>query len=325
MLLGGAGVFALHYANHLLSLKDTELVVSVGRNIRKDDHYSLAVGRNDARYKYEQVHIVFESERLNNLIDTYKPDYIINYAALAYATSWEESAKYYNTNLVAVAELAEFLLNKSYLKKFLQIGTSELYGAVAEPASETHPLVPTSPYAISKMSADLHLESMYRVKEFPMSIIRPSNAYGPGQQVWRIIPKAILYALTGNKLPLEGGGSVKKSYLYVDDLSRATHAVLKKGKLGETYNAGPEATNSIRELVEMVAKVTDIQFEDLCYDVPGRVGEDDQYWLDSSKIINELGWSPTVSLETGVAAVCEWCKANLGKLTQEETSFTLRA
>ena len=74
MLLGGAGVFALHYANHLLSFEDTELVVSVGRNIRKDDHYSLAVGRNDARYKYEQVHIVFESERLNKLIDTYKPD-----------------------------------------------------------------------------------------------------------------------------------------------------------------------------------------------------------------------------------------------------------
>ena len=75
----------------------------------------------------------------------------------------------------------------------------------------------------------------------------------------------------------------------------------------------------------MVAKVADVRFEDLCYEVPGRIGEDNQYWLDSSKIITDLGWSSTVSLETGIMAVYEWCKSNLDKLTQEETSFTLRA
>ena len=139
------------------------------------------------------------------------------------------------------------------------------------------------------MSADLHLQTMNLVKKFPMNILRPSNAYGPGQQVWRIIPKAILYGLTGKKLPLEGGGS-EKSYLYVDDLSEATHLVLTGSKNGEIYNAGPEKPNSIRDIIQIVAEELNIEFSDLCEEVPGRVGEDSQYWLDSSKIKNDFSW-----------------------------------
>jgi len=318
-------VFATHYAKFLLDQPDTELVVCIGRNIYRDEHYSLAMGKEDKRYIYEQCHIVFEFDRLCKLIDEYAPDFILNYAALAYATSWQESAKYYNTNLLAVVNLAEFLLGKPYLKKFLQIGTSELYGSVSKPATEDHPLIPTSPYAISKMSADLHLETMFKVKQFPMSIIRPSNAYGPGQQVWRIIPKAILCALTGKKLPLEGGGQVKKSYLYVSDLSTATHAVLTQGKDGQTYNAGPKTPNTIREVVEAVARVSGITIQDLCYDAPGRIGEDDMYWLDSNKLYLETGWQPQIDLELGISKMYEWGKKYKSSLIDEDTEFTLRA
>lgn len=325
MLLGGAGVFASHYAKFLLMQDDTEAVISVGRNIQRDSHYSLGVGAGDPRYVYEQVHIFFENQRLCRLIDKYKPEYIVNYAALAYATSWEESAKYYNSNLVAVAALSEFLVGKPFLKKFLQIGTSELYGSVNEGATEKHPLLPTSPYAISKMSADLHLISMNKVKNLPISIIRPSNAYGPGQQVWRIIPKAVLYGLSGKRLPLEGGGQVRKSYLYVDDLSTATDLVLKNGGLGEIYNAGPDAPVSIKEIVDCIAELLDLPIENLVEEVPGRVGEDSQYWLDSTKIREELGWESKTSLRAGLQHVIDWAKKNKIQLLSEEDSFTLRA
>lgn len=325
ILLGGAGVFASHYAKYLLDRKDTKKVIAVGRNVLRGAHYSLNIGLNNEKYSYEQIHILFEPERLEKLFEKEKPDYVVNYAALAYATSWEESAKYYQTNLIAVARICEYLLNKDYLKKFLQIGTSELYGSVDNPSKEDSPLIPSSPYAISKMAADLHLETMYKVKGFPMNILRPSNAYGPGQQVWRVIPRAILYGLNGKKLPLEGGGIVKKSYLHVDDLSEATHLTLTKPKVGEIYNCGPETPISIRNVIEIIAEELNIDFNDLCSITPGRVGEDNQYWLDSSKIHKDFGWTPKISVREGIKDMINWCKKYQVNLENESTSFTLHS
>lgn len=322
-MLGGSGVFASHYASYLLKKKNTKKVICVGRNIYREPHYSLNIGLDDNRYKYEQIHILFEQDRLEKLFDKEKPDYVINYAALAYATSWTDSAKYYQTNLVAVARICEYLLDKKYLKKFLQIGTSELYGSVTNPASENCNLIPTSPYAISKMSADLHLESMFKVKNFPMNILRPSNTYGPGQQVWRVIPRAILCGISGEKFPLEGGGRVMKSYLYVDDLSEATDLVLKNAKLGETYNVGPDNPVSIRDIIEVIATQLNIGFKDLCFETKGRVGEDLQYWLDSTKIKTDFKWKANITLNQGLAKMISWCKKYHKTLKKESQTFTL--
>ncbi len=325
MLLGGAGVFAVHTAKFLLQLDQTTKVISVGRNIDRGSHYTLGVGENDDRFKYHQIHMVFETERLFQLINSEKPDYIINYAALAYATSWEQSYRYYETNLVAVAKICEFLNDKTYLKKFLQIGTSELYGSVSKPADEKYPISPTSPYAVSKLATDLHLETLFKVKSFNMNILRPSNAYGEGQQVWRVLPKAILYGLTNKKMPLEGGGVVKKSYLHAYDLAKAIYLVCQKGRAGEIYNVGPKDPIAIVDLISLISQKLNMSLEDMCDFAPGRVGEDSQYWLDSSKIINELGWSQEVPLEEGINLMISWGRKYKEVLLSQETSFTLRA
>lgn len=325
VLLGGAGAFAVHTANHLLQMEDTHAVICVGRNIERGAHYTLNVGRGDARYRYEQIHIVFEQDRLFEMLDGEKPDVVINFAALAYATSWEKSYRYYETNLVAVAKMCESLMARDYLKKFVQIGTSELYGSMDCPADEEMPLRPTSPYAVSKLAADLHLETLWSVKQFPMNIIRPSNAYGPGQQVWRVLPRAVLCGLSNQKLPLQGGGKVKKSYLHARDLARAIQMIADNAPPGRTYNVGPEEPVSIRRLVEIVAEELHLPFDQLCEITPGRVGEDQQYWLDSSRIRQELGWEPEIDLRTGVQEMIAWGREYLDSIGQEETEFVLRA
>jgi dTDP-glucose 4,6-dehydratase len=325
ILLGGAGVFAVHTARHLLTLKETGKVISVGRNIERGEHYTLGVGKGDPRYRYEQIHIVFEQDRLFALFDRERPDVVINFAALAYATSWEQSYRYYETNVVALAKMCECLMERDYLKKFLQIGTSELYGSVDHPVDENAPVKPTSPYAVSKLAADMHLETLSAVKKFPMNIIRPSNAYGPGQQVWRVLPRAVLCGLTGEKLPLQGGGEVRKSYLHSADLARAIQLIADKAEPGKIYNAGPEKPVSIREMVEIVAQEMGIPFGDLCELAPSRVGEDQQYWLDSSRIRDELGWRPQIDLRAGVRDMVTWGRKYLQAIRKEETEFTLRA
>ena len=324
-LLGGAGVFALHTAKLLLEKEDTELVLSIGRNPPKNEAFTLNIGKNDKRYVYKSCHIVYEQDFLFEFFEKYQPEYIINFAALAYATSWEKSFRYYDTNVTAVSKIVEYLTNRKYLKKFLQVGTSELYGPVDKPANEKHPLNPTSPYAVSKLAADMHLESMFKVKEFPMNIIRPSNGYGSGQLLYRIIPKAAYLLHQNKKFQLEGGGVVKKSFMHCRDIAEAIYLILKKGKVGEIYNAGVDEPSSMRNLVEIVCKILDKDFGKYVEITEGRVGEDKQYWLDSTKLFNDTGWRPKISLDEGIKETVDWVIENNNLFKNEKLEFVLRA
>jgi len=325
LLLGGAGVFALHTAKFLLEQKETELVVCVGRNTVKNPAFNLNIGNNDKRYVFKPCHIVYEQDFLFEYLEEYKPDFVINFAALAYATSWDKSFRYYDTNVTAVSKICEFLSNKSYLKKFLQIGTSELYGPVSEPVDENYPINPTSPYSISKLAADMHLETMFKVRKFPMNIIRPSNGYGSGQLLYRIVPKSAYLILKGEKFPLEGGGRVKKSFMHCRDIARAIYMILHKGKMGEIYNAGVDQPISMREIVEKVVKCLDRNFDDVVNITEGRLGEDAQYWLSSKKLFNDTGWKPEISIDEGIKETVDWVKNNMNNFKNENLEFQLRA
>jgi len=325
VLLGGAGVFAVHTAKYLLDNTDASQVICVGRNILRSPAYTLDVGKDDPRYRYEQIHMVFEQDRLFELLDKERPEVIINFAALAHSTSWVKSWRYYETNVTALAQICEQLMKRDYLERFLQIGTSELYGPTAKPASEDALLVPTSPYSVSKMAGDLHLMSLWNVCKFPMNIIRPSNAYGPGQQLHRVMPRAVLCGLTGRKLPLEGGGKTLRSFIHARDLARAIFLICDKAPLGRLYNAGPEKPISIYDFVQEAARQFGISMEQLCEIAPGRVGEDSQYWLDSLLIKRELGWGPEIGIEEGVADMIAWGKKYLDLFKYDSTGFTLHA
>lgn len=324
VLLGGGGVFAIHLAKFLLERRDVSKVICVGRNAPAAPPFTLDVGKGDPRYSYEQIHIVFEQDRLFELFDRERPDIIVNFAALAYATSWDKSFRYYETNLVALAKMCEEVAKRDYLKRLVQIGTSELYGSVKKPAAEDAPLRPTSPYAVSKMAGDLHLETLWAVRKFPVNVVRPSNAYGPGQLLYRILPRAVYCALTGRKLPVQGGGAARKSYIHARDLAHAIWLVAEQAPLGRTYNVGPEVPSTIRHLVELVAQETGVPFERLVEMVPARQGEDAQYWLDSTRIKTELGWRETISLEAGIRDMVAWGRKYIDQLP-EPVDFVLRA
>jgi dTDP-glucose 4,6-dehydratase len=325
IILGGNGVFGVHNAIYLLKHADVRKVICVGRNSEKPEAYSLNVGKGDRRYEYHQIHVVFEQDRLFELFDKEKPEVIINYSALAHATSWHKSFRYYETNVTSLARMTEELAKRDYLQRWIQIGTSELYGSMGSPAKEDSPLKPTSPYAVSKMAGDLHLLTFVNVVKFPMNIIRPSNCYGPGQQLHRILPRAVLCGLTGQKMPLHGGGAARKSFMHAQDLAHAVYLISEKAPLGKVYNAGPENSISMRDLVAKTAQIMKVPFEKLAEITPGRAGEDANYWLDSSAIKKDLDWAPKISLEEGLSDMVAWGRRYLEFLKQESTEFVLRA
>ena len=325
-VLGGGGSFGLHTSKYLLDHANPAKLIAVGRNLPKDECFTLGIGDGDPRYSYHAYHVNYELDLLMELLDREKPQVIINFAAQGEgATSLKHSWRYFETNCVALVKLTEQLQSRDYLERFIQIGTSELYGSVEHAAKEDEPIKPTSPYAASKAAFDMHLMSVNRFLKFPMNIIRPSNAYGPGQQLHRVIPKTVICGLTGRKLPLHGGGRAEKSYIHARDLARAIHLVAEKAPLGAVYNAGPPKPVSIRALVETVARVMGIPFEDLCEVTGDRLGQDSRYWLDSSAIKRDVGWEPKIGLEEGIAEMVEWGRKYLGQLRDWPTDYTLRA
>jgi dTDP-glucose 4,6-dehydratase len=326
VILGGGGVFGVHTAMYLLEHANPRKVISVGRNPERPEPFSLNVGRGDDRYEYHQIHVVHEQDRLFELFDRVRPEVIVCYAAQGEgAASWKRSWRFFETNATALVKMSEELMSRSYLQRFIQIGTSELYGSVSHAAKEEDPIRPTSPYAASKAAFDLYLTSVSNVLKFPMNIIRPSNAYGPGQQLHRVIPRAVLCGLTGRKLPLQGGGRAEKSYIHARDLARAVHLVAERAPLGRVYNAGPATPISIRTLVEKTADALGIPFEQLCEVTPDRLGQDSRYWLDSGAIRNDVGWEPLIPLEEGLRDMVQWGRHYLPQLADMSTEYVLRA
>lgn len=325
-VLGGGGSFGIHTSKYLLEQPDTERVIGVGRNPPRPEPFTLNVGKGDKRYSYHAYHVTYELDLLLELLDKEKPQVIINYAAQGEgAVSWKHSWRFFETNSMALARLAEELMKRPWLERFIQIGTSEMYGSVEHATKEDEPIKPTSPYAASKVAFDMYLVSVHKFLKFPMNIIRPSNAYCPGQLLHRVIPKAVICGLTGRKLPLQGGGRAEKSYIHARDLARAIHLVAEKAPLGTIYNAGPPKPISIRALVETVAKVMGIPFEQLCEVTADRLGQDSRYWLDSSAIKRDVGWEPRISLEEGIKEMVEWGKKYLDVLKDWPMDYTLRA
>jgi dTDP-glucose 4,6-dehydratase len=322
-ILGGAGSFAIQTAKHLLEDEDAT-VLGVGRNPIRARPWAFTLGIEDhPRFKYRAHHVTHELDELLETLDQEQPEAIINFAAQGEgAVSWKHSWRFFETNSVTLPRLVEALSSRPWLKRFIQIGTSEMYGSVAAPAKENAPIKPTSPYAVSKVAFDMYLQSSRKV--VPWNIIRPSNCYCPGQLLHRVIPRAIVAGLIGDRIPLHGGGRAKKSYLHAMDLARAIKLVANDAPLYQIFNVGPDEPTSIREVVERCADAVGLDFEFLCEESPGRPGEDSQYWLDSSSI-KLLGWKQEIGWNKGLAEMVEWGEKYLPVLRGWPTDYKLRA
>jgi dTDP-glucose 4,6-dehydratase len=324
-ILGGGGAFAIHTALYLLG-QGAEQVIGIGRAPLRPEPFTLNVEKNP-RFEYHVCHVTRDHDSLTQLLGEKKPAVIINFAAQGEgAASWDQSWRFFETNCVGLSRLVEALRERSWLKRFIHIGTSEVYGSVDGRAVNEHERPnPTSPYAASKLAFDHYLMAVRKHFGFPLNILRPSNAYCPGQLLHRIIPRAIVSGLSGVKFPLQGGGRATKSYIHARDLARAIHMVSATAQLGALYNVGPTAPIAIRDLVATCANALNLKLDDLCYPTLGRNGEDACYWLDSARIRQEIGWEPQISLDDGLAEMVAWGRQYLDQLRDWPTDYVLRA
>jgi dTDP-glucose 4,6-dehydratase len=262
-------------------------------------------------------------DRIVTAIDDFEPDYVVNYAAQGDdAASWVHPWDFFQTNCAALARLIDHLKEQPYLRSFLQVSSSGVYGSRTPLFTEAAQLEPESPYAVSKAAFDFFLLGYHKSFAFPVQIIRPPNLYGRHQQLWRIIPKTIMLLKRGQRIELHGGGHAIRSYLHVRDTSRAVQAMLEHGRLGQIYNVAPDDSYRIRDVVAMICDLLGKDFENSTLEVEDRRGQHSGLNLDSTKIRSELGWLPQISLRAGLEDVLRWIERDWDELMEKSLVYT---
>jgi len=296
-------------------------MVSRGRNVlaisRSERPENMFLPENWAYPKntnvpFMQLDLNTQQKELHEVIHDFKPDLVVNFAAQGMvAESWANPVDWYKTNVLAQIHLHDILRECQSLKRYVHVTTPEVYGSSTGWVKENNFFQPSTPYAASRAACDLHLLTYFRGHDFPVIFTRSANVYGSGQQLYRIIPRAIVAALTGQKLELHGGGLSERAFVHIKDVVDATYKVATDGKLGGCYHISTNEIVSISEVVEKVASIFGLKKEDICELGTERLGKDHSYMLDSSKIRNELNWSEKISLDDGILDVKSWVEKNL--------------
>jgi len=237
-------------------------------------------------------------------------DAIVNFAAESHVDRSITGAKdFVTTNILGTQTLLE-AAHKEQVSTFIQVSTDEVYGSIATGSwTEAEPLLPNSPYAASKASADLIARSYHKTYGLDVRITRCSNNYGPNQFPEKIIPLFITNLIDGYKVPIYGEGSNIRDWLHVDDHCRGIFGVLTGGRSGEIYNigGGTELTN-----LRLTKKIISLMNKDesVIEHVADRLGHDLRYSVNIGKISDELGYRPLVDWEVGITQTVEWYREN---------------
>jgi dTDP-glucose 4,6-dehydratase len=259
--------------------------------------------------RFKRIDLNHDLEALQSLLAAERPTHVVNFAAQSMVgESWLHPDHWMMTNVVSAVRLHDLLRRYDGLDRYVHVTTPEVYGSTAGWVKEDTPFNPSTPYAVSRAAGDMSLRTYFANYEFPVVFTRAANVYGPGQQLYRIVPRTIVAAMTGQKLRLDGGGKSVRVFIHMNDVCDATVRIAAKGTLGDTYHISGEELVSIRTLVEMILTRLGKSFEDCVEIGPERPGKDTAYTLDSSKLRTELDWRDTFSLKQGIDDVIAWAE-----------------
>ena len=290
-------------------------VTGISRSIEPIEAFLPYKWRKNSQFQFYQLDLNRDLEAISFLINKEKPAYVVNFAAQSMvAESWENPKDWFMTNTVSMVNFHEELRKLNFLKRYVHISTPEVYGTCSGFVSENNPLNPSTPYAVSRAAADMSLRSFYKAYQFPVVSTRAANVYGPGQQLYRIIPRTILFILLGKKIQLHGGGYSTRSFIHIQDVSDATWRIMLGGNNGDMYHISTKEVFSIREVVQKICLRLGKPFDEHVEIVGDRLGKDAAYHLDSKKIEQELNWISKIKFEEGIENCIDWANEYLGVL-----------
>jgi dTDP-glucose 4,6-dehydratase len=310
LVTGGAGFIGANFIRMVLDEYPDTSVVNLDKLTYAGNLENLKEYAGRPNYRFVKGDIC-DAPFVAQLVDEYRIEAIVNFAAESHVDrSLVEPGIFIETNVQGTLTLLKIALEKK-IERFVQVSTDEVYGSLGPEGyfTETAPLAPNSPYSASKAAADMLVRAFGHSWGLPYNITRCSNNYGPYQFPEKMIPLMINNALKDKPLPVYGDGLYVRDWLYVYDHCTAIWKVLTAAPVGTVYNIGGNNEKTNLEVVRLILNRLG-KPESLIRHVKDRPGHDRRYAIDSSKIMKELAWKPTVTFEEGIHRTIDWYLAN---------------
>jgi dTDP-glucose 4,6-dehydratase len=317
IVTGGLGFIGSNLVK--LLIKKKYYVVILDKASYASSFYNLK-NINKKYYKFCKGDIC-NNKLIKRLLEKHKPIALFNLAAETHVDrSIEHPFDFIKSNILGVFNILECV--KSYHKqnkkfKMLHISTDEVYGDIKKnyKSKESDKYKPSSPYSASKASADHLINSYVRTYKLPILISNCCNNFGPSQFPEKLIPKTIFNIIINRNIPIYGKGKNQREWIYVEDHCRALITLIKKGKIGESYNIGTGLTINNLKLARKIIKIFKSNFDKKKQKiriefVKDRPGHDFRYALNSSKIRKKLGWKHLYSFNKALIKTIEWYLKN---------------
>ncbi|MGZ9086727.1 MAG: dTDP-glucose 4,6-dehydratase [Rhodoplanes sp.] len=327
MVTGGAGFVGSALVRHIIRSSEST-VVTVDSLTYAGTLDALAEVKGHPRHHFAKTDIR-DSAGVTSLFHRYRPRAIMHLAAETHVDrSIGDPLPFVQTNVVGTAVLLEAA--RAYWNglaeaerehfRFHHVSTDEVFGSLDADGrfTEESPYRPNSPYSASKASADHLVRAWHHTYGLPVLVTNCSNNYGPFQYPEKLIPVMILNAVAGKPMPVYGTGENVRDWLHVDDHADALWTVLRRGRVGETYNIGADSQRTNLEIVRLLCELLDELLPasphrphaNLIRFVEDRPGHDWRYAIDAEKLRSELGWRPRHSLESGLRGTLAWYLEN---------------
>ena len=308
LVTGGAGFIGANFVHQTVRERPDVLVTVLDALTYAGDEASLAPVADAITFVKGDV---TDADLVDRLVAD--SDAVVHFAAESHNdNSLHDPWPFVATNVIGTYTLLEAV--RRHGVRYHHISTDEVYGDLEldDPAkfTDTTPYNPSSPYSATKASSDLLVRAWVRSFGVQATLSNCSNNYGPYQHVEKFIPRQITNLIDGVRPKLYGTGENVRDWIHVEDHNSAVWAILERGRIGETYLIGADGEENNKAVVELVLELSGLPRD--AYDhVSDRPGHDLRYAIDSTKLREELGWTPRYrDFREGLAATIEWYRAN---------------
>ena len=311
LITGGAGFIGSNFIHYWIDKYPEDKIINLDCLTYAANLDNLVKHKNNSNYKFIKGDICDE-KLVQQIFRDEKLDLVIHFAAESHVDkSIKSSQKFIHTNVEGTRVLLDAALAHDKVR-FHHISTDEVFGSLAPhdpPFNESTPYNPRNPYSASKAASDFLVRSYFHTHNLPITISNCSNNYGPYQFLEKFIPLSITNLLKGNKIGVYGDGKNIRDWIHVSDHNRGVEAIIRRGKIGETYCLGGKGEISNLDLSYKILEIMNLGKENIEF-IADRPGHDLRYAMDYAKAKRELDWEPEIDFGEGLEQTIEWYRQN---------------